>query len=122
MKAKRKQRVIRAVSISSGMIFLMGALDFMSNGKIAFGALQIVAGLLNLLSALPEDRLPRWRLGLKYGVLALNVLVAITVAIDYAQAGTQYIQYAWAIVAIISTVALIIQWRKDGKEVKELEC
>ena len=114
MDKQRKQRIVRIVSLVTGLIFLMGALDFIDRGRPLFGVLQIVAGLLNLLSALPPEKLPRWQGTLKYGVLGLNVLVAISVAIDYFQAGKQYIQYAWVLIAIISTVALVIQWRKDG--------
>ena len=48
-------------------------------------------------------------------ILAINVVVAITVAIDYIQSGTQYIQYVWMLTALLSLGVFVSNLRKQFK-------
>ena len=109
----KKQKLLRATAFLNGFLFLMGGFSFINDGKLLFGSIQLLASVLNILSGLNVSIVKKWGRALRLGIGFLNVMVAATVAVDYYQSDTQYIQYAWAFAAIMNLIALFIQWRKE---------
>lgn len=112
MTANRKEKINRIVFALNGFLFIMGAIDPLSQGKLLLGGIQLLAGISNLafLFSLRKGEPNLW---LNRLVLLMNVVVAITVGFDQIAAGKQYIQYAWFFAAFASLVALFIQVRKE---------
>ena len=96
----------------NSFLFIMGAIDTFSQGKILFGGIQLLAGIANFafLLSLKKEKISLW---LNRLVLFMNVVVAIAVGFDQIAAGKEYIQYAWFFAALASLVALLLQIRKE---------
>ncbi len=111
MNAARKKRFIRMAFLLNGLLFLLGGLDFFGDDKLFLGMLEIFAGMLNL--AMLRKAKPRAvKEFLGYAILLMNVVVALSIAIDYFQMGKSYIQYMWLAAAAMSLIAFFIHFRK----------
>ena len=112
MTVNRKEKINRIVFALNSFLFIMGAIDPLSQGKMLFGGIQLLAGISNFafLLSLRKEKPNFW---LNRLVLLMNVIVAIFVGLDQIAAGKQYIQYAWFFAAFASVVALFIQVRKE---------
>lgn len=82
--------------------------------------LQLLAAFLNLSMLVPFKSRPM-KGKLELGILVMNILVALSIAIDYILIGKTYIQYAWMLVAIMSCVTLLIKLRRRNPEAKALD-
>ncbi len=112
MTADRKEKTNRVVFALNSFLFILGAIDPLSQGKILFGGIQLLAGISNFVFLL-SLRKGKPNLWLNRLVLLMNVIVAIAIGFDQIAAGKQYIQYAWFFAAFASLVALFIQVRKE---------
>ena len=110
----RKEKLLRFTFILNGFIFLMGGISAIGIEKLWLGAPQLLAGIFNLLmvvnilGANPKKYI-------NYLIYLMNTVVAIFVCIDYIQSGTQYIQYVWMFVAVISLLAFLVIYTKENK-------
>ncbi len=111
MDNKRKERLTKIAFFFNGFLFLMGGIGLIGEDKIAFGSIQILAGIINL-AMLIRFKNETLKDRLNWLILLMNVIVALSVALDYHWAGKQYIQYAWVLAAVMSVVAMVVQWRR----------
>lgn len=112
MKPERKERINRLVFTLNGFLFVLGGIAPLIEGKLFLGGIQLAAGLFNLLLLLPFTQI-RTRVWLNRVVLLLNIVVAISVALDYISAGKRFIQYVWFLAALGSFIALWIQVKRE---------
>ena len=100
--------------VLNGMLFLLGAWGFINDQKLFFAAIQLLASLLNfgMIWNLRKGLNKSW---LELTILFMNIIVALTVAIDYIQAGKTYIQYAWFFAAFMSAIAFLIKANNNRK-------
>lgn len=104
-KAKLKKRTF----ILTGMLFLLGGFVFIGDGKLVFGALQVLGGITNLLMAFMRTQHQKWLKTTELSLNILNIIIPISIALDYFQSGTRYIQYVWIFVAILNTAVWIFR-------------
>lgn len=109
MKKKNKLNII-AYSLN-GLLFLMGGVLLINDGKLIFATIQLLASILNIIMVL-KIRKKRKIEKLNYIILAMNIIVCISVAIDYILANKSYIQFVWFFAAVLSFVALILQMKR----------
>lgn len=112
MTTNRKEKINRVAFTLNSFLFVMGAIDPLSQAKWLFGCIQLLAGGANLafLLTMKKEKVSLW---LNRLVLLMNVVVAIAIGFNQIAAGKQYIQYAWFFAAFASLVALFIQVRKE---------
>lgn len=112
MTANRKEKINRVVFALNSFLFVIGALDPLSQGKWLFGCIQLLAGGANLafLLTMNQEKVNLW---LNRLVFIMNIVVAVAIGFDQMAAGKQYIQYAWFFAALASLVALFMQVRKE---------
>ncbi|SRX54447.1 hypothetical protein AEQU1_01457 [Aequorivita sp. CIP111184] len=112
MKPKLKAKLFIFSFLINAFIFLLGGLSLLEEGKNALAILQFITALFNLFMLLKKFS-PKKRITLNYIILILNILVAASVAFDYYFMGKEKIKYLWFFAAIMYTVALIVQVRKQ---------
>lgn len=112
MNSKTKAKLFRFSFLLNAFIFFIGGLSFLEEGKHALAILQFITALFNLFMLLKKLS-PKKRITLNYIILILNILVATSVAFDYYFMGKEKIKYLWFFAAIMYTVALIVQVRKQ---------
>ena len=110
--SSKKQRSIRFVLIVNAFTLFMGGLHFVGDGKIGFGSLQFITAALNV-ALLFTNTPARTSYCLYLLLFALNILIAISIAYDYIQQGSKYIQYMWMLTAGITLGASIVFARKN---------
>ena len=88
------------------MLFLMGGLDFLDQGKTLFGAIQVVVGIANLLFLALQKK--RTRKSLDRIALLLNAIVCAVVAIDYFDQEKTLLPYAWILAGLVSLTAFFV--------------
>ncbi len=108
---KKKNRLELVAFSLNGFLFLLGGVVLIDENKIVLGIIQLVSSLLNILMIVRIRNKKRVE-KLNHAILVMNVIVCISVGIDYMLANKTYIQYAWFFAAVVSLVALIIQIRK----------
>jgi len=79
--------------------------------KPVFGIIQILASVPNF-GVLLSSRNKTANEALKFSTLVMNIIVCLSIGIDAVLSGKTYIQYAWFLAALISTIALVIQLKK----------
>ena len=104
----RKKKFTRIVFILNGLLFLLAAFDYASQTLWAFTTLHFTAAMLNL-SMIKKFRSEKRKELFSYGILLMNIIVPIALAMDCIAQGKQYIQYAWFLAALMSTVVLILK-------------
>jgi len=110
MNPLKRKRLEKIAFLLNGMIFIFGGMILFDEAKPVAGIIQLVTGLSNLVMLrLHTEHRKRF---VNRIILILNILVAIGVSADYFMTGKKYIQYVWIAVAVISTVNLIIDFRK----------
>lgn len=112
----RKEKLKKAIFALNGCLFLLSGITACLDWKIVFGIIQIIAGLINL-SFLLKRLTATQKNGLQILVYLMNIIVAITVALDYYNEGTEYIQYVWILTALISVIPLVIFLRKNPDDI-----
>ena len=121
MKPEQKKRFIRLANLLNGLIFLLGAVALLKESKTVLAIPQLVASVLNF-SLLLKIRNDKLALGMSIAVFVLNILVCLTIAVDYFLSGSSYIQYAWILAAVLSLIALIFllkRFKNRPDEVRE---
>ena len=120
MDQARKDLLIRVSYLMNALLFFMGGFVLIEDERVLFAIIQFIASSLNLLGFLfALDRRVAFRF--KQSVLLVDILVAMSVAVNYAQEGRQYIQYAWAVAAVFTLVALIVLSRKEATRGQRLQ-
>lgn len=110
-KNKRLQRL----SFLNGALFLLGSLNFFESEKYLFAIIIIGAALINFYIGFR----PSTSFSIKnYGVNFFNFIVAVVIAWDYIQQGTNYIQYLWMFIAFMYLVVLLIFYLKKRSTTK----
>jgi len=94
----------------NGLIFVLGSLVYFEESKVSFAALQIIAGIINFI-LLAKSRKTINKV-FNIAALALNIVVAISVSVDYFLSGKTYIQYLWMLTALFSAIALVVYLQK----------
>ena len=108
----RKRKAVIISSFLNSLTFLMGALTFMGAGKWIFGSIQLITAILNGYVGF-QTKQEKEHVPLVFFILAFfNVLTALLIALDYYRAGSDYIHFVWIFVAIVSTIAFLIQEQK----------
>ena len=113
MNPKTKAKLFRFSFLLNAFIFFIGGLSFLEEGKNVLAILQFVTAIFNLLMLLKRLS-PQLRTKLNYLILILNILVAASVAFNYYSLGSGAIKYPWIAAAIIYTIALLVQYRKNN--------
>lgn len=123
MEQQRKARLVRAASLINGVLFLMGGIQLMGEDKLLYGTLQLLAAMLNLAMLVPfkNDGVKQ---KLNLAILFMNIVVSLSVAINYQRSGSSYIQYAWAAATVMAAFAFGVQLKRitsRGKKVDNTE-
>jgi len=118
MNRKIKDRMQIFSFLVTCCVFILGGLEMLVEHKPFFGLVQFIAGICNFIMVLLNGKI-RIRLLLKYLILILNVFAAITVSVYYFSKGSNYIKYAWILVALLSVIAIIITGRKDRSDIAQ---
>ena len=108
---KKKNKLIKIAFLLNGLLFLVGGIVLINEGKLIFGIIQILASILNITMILKIRNKKTIEI-LNYLILAMNIIVCISIAVDNILANKSYIQFAWIIAAIVSLVAIIVQIKK----------
>lgn len=109
---RRKERLSKVVFIINGFVFALGAFSYFSQNKLFFALLQLITALLNIFGVISHKR-QKIKIYISYLILIFNILVALSISYDLFELGKKYIQYAWITVAIVSFVAIYVQYKKD---------
>jgi ABC-type transport system involved in cytochrome c biogenesis permease subunit len=112
MDAGKKARLVNAVFLLNGLLFLLGGIGLVQENKIVVGIPHFMAAFLNL-SMLANMLTRRMRAWADYVVYAMNIVVASFIAVDYFLMEKKYIQYVWILAAIMSFVALLGHYRRE---------
>ena len=107
----RKKILTRVAFSLNGALFLLGGIVLIDEGKLVLGIIQLLASILNISMIIKISNKQKVE-KLNYVILAMNVVVCLSIAIDYMLANTSYIQYVWILAAIVSLIALLIQMKK----------
>ena len=94
----------------NGVMFLLGGLLLFKGGEFLLGGILLLATLPNI-SRLMVERETRSTDQINYSILAMNVIVCLSMALDEILSGQSFIQFAWLAVAVISILALVLQLR-----------
>lgn len=116
-KLKTKNKLAKVAFVLNGVLFLMGGVLLIGEGKNVFGIIQFLASILNI-AILLNFRNKRSVSKLNIAIFVINLLVCLSISLDYFLAGKSYIQYLYIVAAIISFVALRIQMERSLKEQK----
>lgn len=119
MNQARRNRIIRISYLLNALLFFVGGFELLGNDKLGFAIIQFMASSLNLFGFLFTLN-PKTNTSFKQSILVLDILVAMSVAVNYAQEGKQYIQYAWALAAVMNLVALVVLSRKRSKDQRHI--
>jgi len=111
MKSKNKKKFTRIAFILNGFLFLMNGIVLINDNQLVFGLLHLVAVIFNF-GMLYNFKNFKVNESFDYIIFVLNIIICIIVAIQYIEAGKSYIQYAWFIAALFSTIALILKIKK----------
>ena len=111
MKKAKRKRLSKIVGALNGALFLMGAFSLFGEGKIFFGVLQLIASVFNFIGLARFGNL-NVNFFFQQAILLMNVIVALSVAIDYVNKGTQYIQYVWMLTALLSLGVFVLFLRR----------
>ena len=107
MAFNQKERLIRMSFLLNGFLFVLGALELITSGRVPFGLFQGGIAVMNFL-LYSKGREAITKKLLTYGILIANIVVYLTTVSEKVNAGKQLVQYAWLIAAIMTTVALIV--------------
>jgi hypothetical protein len=107
----KKNRFTKLAFSINGLLFLMGGISLINDGKSILGVIQLLASIFNITMIL-KIRNKSSIEKLNYIILAMNIVVCLSIAIDNILAGKLYIQFVWIIAAIVSLVALILQIKR----------
>lgn len=105
---KKKERLEKIVYALNGFLFLLGTITLISDTKLIYGIIQLIAALLNF-SMIVKFRNSKTEQKMHYAVLGMNVIVCCSIFIDHIQSGKKYIQYVWLLAAVASLIALFIK-------------
>ena len=108
---KNKKKVAKIAFIINGFLFLMNGIVLINENQLLFGLLYLLAVIFNF-GMLYNFKNFKVNESFDYVIFVLNIIISIIVAIQYIQAGKSYIQYAWFIAALFSTIALILKIKK----------
>lgn len=104
----------RAAPMINGVIFLLGAYLFISDGKHFFAMVSLIAAAVNFYLGL-HDQAQKSIVPVVLSDL-MNFVVAMTIMWDYFSSGKKFIQFAWLLVALVYAVLLIrriVRWVMD---------
>ena len=111
MDDKKKTRLVNAVFLLNGVLFLLGGIGLYQEHKPTLSILHFIAAFFNLsMSANKLGKKTRARNA--YIIHSMNIAVAAFIALDFFLAGRNYIQYAWLLASLLSAVALVIHYRQ----------
>lgn len=116
MDQKKKHKISLATFLLSGFLFVLGGITLIEESKLVLGGIQLLAGVFNI--AVLAYKNPVVKAKLEIVILTFNVLVAITVAIDYILEGRKFLQYAWFLTAFLSAITLVVTYRKHRQSTK----
>ncbi|GAB5472658.1 MAG: hypothetical protein Mars2KO_07570 [Maribacter sp.] len=108
---KSKDKLNSIAYALNGILFLMGGITLIDDGKLIFAAIQVLASILNIMMVLKIRKKGKIE-KLNHIILAMNIVVCISVAVDYILANKSYIQFVWIFAALLSLVALILQMKR----------
>jgi len=111
--AEKKVKLTKIVFGLNGVLFLMGGVSLLEEGKTLLATIQLVAAGTNL-AMIPRFIPDQKKRYLGMVVLAMNVVVNGSIFYDNLVAGKNYIQYVWLLAAVMSLVALVVMYRKEG--------
>lgn len=114
MNRKTKTRMRIFSFLITCCVFITGGIEMLGEHKPFFALVQFIAGTCNFLVVFLNRKLTL-KLLFEYLILILNVFAAITVSVYYFSIGSNYIQYAWILVAILSVIAIIITARRKNR-------
>lgn len=106
MNSKRKNKFSKIAFLLNGLLFLIAGIGLIKDSKLTLGILQLFAAMINLAMILnfKNEKIKRM---LDYAILMMNIVVSLSIAVDYMLVGKSFIQYAWIIAAFVSLIALI---------------
>lgn len=108
---KTKERLSKVVFALNAFLFLLSAIGLGEQGKWLLATIQGLAAALNIILLLRFLSMKSRKL-LGQAVFIMNVLVCLSVAIDYQSSGSNYIHFAWYLAALISLLAIFINRKK----------
>ncbi len=111
MNRKIKDRLNKFAFLTASLVFILGGIEMLGENKPLFSAIQFIAGFCNIIMVWLINK-QTVKLLFEYLILILNVIAAITISVYYFSTGSNYIQYAWILVAVISVLAIVFKRRK----------
>ena len=111
MTPERKKILTKISFAINGLVFLLSGIEVLEDSKITLCMLLFAASLVNFLM-IPAFRRNKTTGIIGLAVFVMNIVAAISMAIDYFVSGSRYIQYAWILIALLSALGFIIQLRK----------
>lgn len=113
MKPSTGQKLFNFSFIASGIIFIFNGFEVILQAKFILAAIQLLAGIGNLLML--KKHSDRSRHLLNYLLYLLNIGIALAIAMDYINAGKKHLQFAWFFVALISLAAAVLYFKKSRR-------
>ncbi len=113
MNATRKKRLSKFGFILGAFLFLLSGINAISEGQYVFAAIQILAAILNIGMLFQFNNARKRQIG-EMLIFLLNSIIALVIAIQYIQSGTQGIQYVWLVTALLYLVVMLIKKRKTS--------
>ncbi|MCI4666937.1 MAG: hypothetical protein MRZ79_02170 [Bacteroidia bacterium] len=115
---ERKKRLERVGVIATVIPFLSGASSFLQNGKILFGIIFLMVGLINL-AALFKEKFSFLDDRTDLLISFLNIVAAAIAARDYFDSGAVYLPYVWVGITIFFVGLFIFQMWKYRKNAEK---
>ena len=99
--------------IGTGIAFLVSGIDCLENNLIVIAISSFIVGILNIVACL---FIIKHQFFIKISLLIINSVFAFLSGYIYFEAGRDKIQYGWAVVGLISLIAIGTEYRKRAKE------
>ncbi len=109
-----KKRAHRISYALNGALFAFSGFTSILDEQFLFGPVQVIAAVFNFLMLKKRNR-ARQVLNIETGVFVLNFVVAVITTLNYYNAGTKYLHYAWALISTIFLILLVLNLTKRVK-------
>jgi hypothetical protein len=101
--------------IGTGIAFIMSGIDCIENELIFIAVLSFAVGIINIAASIYLNKYPFF---VKIFLLIINAVFAFLSCYIYIKVGRDRIQYGWALVGIVSIVAIYFAYVKRARERK----
>lgn len=102
----KKEKLSRFSFVLNGFLFGLSAFTQFSEKSYLVAFIHLLAAAANLLM-LVEFNSQSLKEKLNLGVFFMNVVVAVSIALQYYRSGSKYIHFVWILTAVLSSFVFV---------------